>query len=149
MIIDELKFPVFAFGKTDQKDQIEENMIYVIPTIKDFTIATLYGLKSDYFINQEIVDSNGNVYWIEKVNFVGYVGASKYLPILGNRRKVQISFEYYDKFEKITLEDFKKRIIPMVENLKDIWEEAYGDIEDLKTLILYSKSFEKIAELLG
>lgn len=47
----------------------EENMIYVIHDLKTFSTTKLRVLKSNYFINQEIVDSNGQVYWVKKSKF--------------------------------------------------------------------------------
>ncbi len=99
-----LKYPVFAFGKTDQKHMTGEgNMIYVIHDKKEYCTTKLYILKSKYFINQEIVDCDGYIYWIKKVNFVEFDGIGKYLPFLGDNRKIIVNFEYKDETERISL----------------------------------------------
>ena len=139
----DLKFPIFSFGK------IGDNMIYVCFNENDFCTASLSILKSEDFNNEKIIDSRGNVFYIKKANFVKYKGLFGYTSLLSTDKQVVISYEYHDKTDRISLENFKKQIIPMVENMKDIWEEAYGDIEELKTLITKSVSFVEIAELLG
>lgn len=144
-----MNFPIFVFGKTDQKNMIgEENMIYAIKDAKSLNITKLYVVKSGYFVNQEIVDSLGYVYKVKNVEFVKFVGIGNFLPFLGNKRIVEVSFTYQDNVDTITLNNFKKRIIPMIEKMKDYWEEGYGDVEELNELIMNSKSFEEIADLL-
>lgn len=135
----ELNFPVFAFQKND-------NMIYVFFDERKLKSTNIEILRDVNYKGIKLIDSNGNVYIIDKaykVKYVGFYGFS----FLKKGRQILVDFEFDSNVKTIELPDFKNEILSRIDKMKYIWESAW-DIEDLKSRIMNSNSFEEIASLI-
>jgi hypothetical protein len=133
----DLKYPIFVFG-------IDDPMVYVIVKDFQFVKTTLGDLHS--YDNNTIIDSTGQLITIKQAHFVKYRGLFGFNPLFSGRQ-IWVELELNPEVKEIALSDFKEKVIPMIEKMKDFWEEAW-DIKELKEKIMNSISFEEIARLL-
>jgi hypothetical protein len=138
------KFPIFTFGED------RDNMICAHFNEEVYNIILLSELKSNYYYNHEIIDSEGVIYRVKNVEFVRYYGFWGRCFILGGKRLIVVKFEYQNETGSISLENLKKRLIPIVtadQKIIHYWEEQYEEINKLIKLIEESKTFGELAKL--
>jgi len=138
-MIQELKFPVFAFQKND-------SMIYIFFEDKDLKSTSVQFLNQNGFVGDTLIDSKGNIFKIKKVFKVKYIGLLGF-SLLKKGRQILVDFEFDNEIKTISLLEFKKDIIERVKINKSYWEASW-DTEDLIDNINNSTSFRTIAQFL-
>ncbi len=138
-MIQELKFPVFAFQKNDK-------MIYVFLNNRDLKTTNTSILKEKGYNDITLIDSRSNVFKIKKAFKVKYTGLLGF-SLLKKGRQILVDFEFDSEIKTISLLEFKKDIIDRIKQKKSYWEASW-DIEDLIDYINNSTSFESIAQYL-
>jgi hypothetical protein len=138
-MIEKMIFPVLTFSRPN-----------VIEFAKDedrLTRCNRLGLKNGYYNNLKVIDSDGNCFSVSQANKVGTIG-----PLWGFNlfleQQLRVRLEFKNSIERITLEDFKVKILNAFDKNKYYWESG-GNIDDLKRIVRGSKSHGEIIQELG
>jgi len=135
-----LSYPIFA---TKAKD----NMVYVFFKEKDLKATSTSLLSKNVFKNVTLIDSQGNVFKIERAYKVKYLGLFGFSLLKKGGRQILVDFEFDSDVKTIELSEFKKEIINRIEIMKYFWQSAW-DIDELKSKIMNCNTFVDIAYLI-
>lgn len=135
----ELKFPVFAFQKND-------NMIYTFFKERELKSTNTRIIQTFDYKNITIVDSDGNMFKINKAYKLKYIGLFGF-SLIKKGRQILVDYEFDSDVRIIELSDFKADIIKRIEKKKSFWQSAW-DIDELKSKIMNCNSFVDVAYLI-
>ncbi len=134
-----MKYPIVLFRYS--------SAMSVCNTEDELTHCTKPALSRGYYQNLNIVDSTGSCFTVKDAIKTGTIG-----PLWGfdlfRGQHLRVKLEFKGKKSKLTLDDFKEKILNIFNTDEDFWDSG-GNLDELKKKIETTSSSEEIIKFLN
>lgn len=137
-MIEKLKFPVVSLQSP--------GMVEVFRNKDELGICSRTALKKGYFKGLLLIDSNGMQFKVISANKIGYIGPFFGFNIFLNQ-KLKVELKFSDKIDKISLDEFRKRVVKTFNQDRFFWESG-GDFNELISLVNKTPTISEIIKML-